>query len=74
MPLEFSAIEFEYCESLELLEEFFYKYVQAFNDLAEQYLKMSPEFLQYEKNIIKRYIVISIVTVMNTRHGSIRRV
>lgn len=43
-----------------------YKYVQAFNDLAEQYLKMSPEFLQYEKNIIKRYIVISIVTVMNT--------
>ena len=51
-----------------------YKYVQAFYDLAEQYLKMSPEFLQYEKNIIKRYIVISIVTVMNTRHGSIRRV
>ena len=51
-----------------------YKYVQAFNDLAEQYLKMSPEFLQYEKNIIKRYIVIIIVTVMNTRHGSIRRV
>ena len=26
-----------------------YKYVQVFNDLAEQYLKMSPEFLQYEK-------------------------
>lgn len=30
-----------------------YKYVQAFNDLAEQYLKMSPEFLQYEKKYYK---------------------
>ena len=27
MTLEFSAIEFEYCESLELLEEFFHKYI-----------------------------------------------
>ena len=27
MPLEFSTIEFEYCESLELLEEFFHKYI-----------------------------------------------
>ena len=30
-----------------------YKYVQVFNDLAEQYLKMSPEFLQYEKKYYK---------------------
>ena len=27
MTLEFSAIEFEYCGSLELLEEFFHKYI-----------------------------------------------
>ena len=40
MPLEFSAIEFEYCESLELLEEFFHKYI---NIRSCQLLRINPE-------------------------------
>ena len=40
MPLEFSAIEFEYCGSLELLEEFFHKYI---NIRSCQLLRINPK-------------------------------
>ena len=40
MTLEFSAIEFEYCKSLELLEEFFHKYI---NIRSCQLLRINPE-------------------------------
>ena len=40
MTLEFSAIEFEYCGSLELLEEFFHKYI---NIRSCQLLRINPK-------------------------------
>ena len=40
MTLEFSTIEFEYCESLELLEEFFHKYI---NIRSCQLLRINPK-------------------------------
>lgn len=44
MTLEFSAIEVEYCGSLELLEEFFHKYI---NIRSCQLLRINPETLLY---------------------------
>ena len=47
MTLEFSAIEFEYCGSLELLEEFFHKYI---NIRSCRLLRINPETLLYGNN------------------------
>ena len=51
MPLEFSAIEFEYCESLELLEEFFHKYI---NIRSCQLLRINPETKKWNCSIATR--------------------
>ena len=51
MTLEFSAIEFEYCGSLELLEEFFHKYI---NIRSCQLLRINPETKKWNCSMATR--------------------
>ena len=51
MTLEFSAIEFEYCGALELLEEFFHKYI---NIRSCQLLRINPETKKWNCSMATR--------------------
>lgn len=53
MTLEFSAIEFEYGGSLELLEEFFHKYI---NIRSCQLLRINPETKKWNCSMATRRI------------------
>ena len=60
MTLEFSAIEFEYCESLELLEEFFHKYI---NIRSCQLLRINPETKNWNRSMATRAIYENIESI-----------
>ena len=57
VPLEFCAIEFEYCGPLELLEELFHKYI---NIRSCQLLRINPETKNWNCSMATRAIYESI--------------
>lgn len=60
MTLEFSAIEFEHCGPLELLEEFFHKYI---NIRSCQLLGINPETKNWNRSMATRAIYENIESI-----------